>query len=155
MASYPHKIGPRVRREGLRLELSSLLASSGENLSLKPPQASLYTLLAITGLMPTPQVSHWQRGRHWSAWFRSIVTPPWSVAHCCPAVPGFPLVRETWHWEGNRRCQLWGSSLSATAGVTGLTAAGRGEVTPGKLNGVGYVTAVVPTSLGFFCICPL
>ena len=37
IASYPHKIGPRVRREGLRLELSSMFAPSGENLYLKPP----------------------------------------------------------------------------------------------------------------------
>ena len=37
MAFYPHKTGPRVRREGLRPELPSLFASLGQNLSPKPP----------------------------------------------------------------------------------------------------------------------
>jgi len=110
IASYPHKIGPRVRREGLRLELASLVAPSGENLSLKPPAG--FPLYLFGHNWATRQTPGWSLAKGQRLVCLVLINCGSSLecGTLLPSRPGFPLVRETWRWEGNQRCQLWGSS---------------------------------------------
>ena len=54
-----------------------------------------------------------------------------------PSRPGFPLVRETWRWEGNQRCQLGGSSTVSNGRGHWARNCWRGRSHPWETEGCG------------------